>query len=99
MSTPEAKVKAELKQYLRDQGAYFFMPVQTGYGAATLDFLVCLDGKFYGFETKTVGKKLTPRQELVSQQIRAAGGTTYKVTLVNGALEFETCGLTRKEAS
>jgi hypothetical protein len=99
MGTPESKVKAELKQHLRDQGAYVFMPVQTGYGAATLDFLVCLDGRFYGFETKARGKKLTPRQELVSQQIRAAGGSTYRVTLVNGALEFERCGLTGNEGS
>ena len=37
----ERHVKEALKKYLKEIGAYYFMPVQTGYGAATVDFLVC----------------------------------------------------------
>jgi hypothetical protein len=100
MGTPESKVKAKLKQLLRDKGRYWFMPVQTGYGSTTLDFLVCSDdGHFVAYECKAEGRKLTPRQELVARQITNAGGDAYKVTLVNGELEFELCGLTKNEGS
>jgi hypothetical protein len=93
MSTPEAKVKEALKKHLRRAGVYYFMPVQTGYGATTLDFLTCLRGVFVAYECKAEGKKLTPRQELVARQITAAGGAAYKVTLQNDRLDFELCGL------
>jgi hypothetical protein len=95
--TPEGKVKAKLKEHLRRQGAYWFMPVQTGYGSVSLDFLACVLGEFIAYECKAKGKELTPRQQLVARQIRAAGGRVWKVTLdENGELEFEACGLTRK---
>jgi hypothetical protein len=98
MSTPESKVKAKLKDYLKQHNAYYFMPVQTGYGATSLDFLVCWNGEFKAYECKAAGKELTPRQRLVAQQIRAAGGMAYKVTLTtSGELVFERCGLTDKE--
>ena len=43
--TPEAKVKIRLKEHLRRNGAYYLMPVQTGYGAPSLDFVVCYLGE------------------------------------------------------
>lgn len=85
--TPEGKVKAEVKKYLKERGAYFFMPVQSGYGAATLDFLVCLNGKFVAIETKAPGKKLTARQGLVRDAIADAGGY---VILVDGLDNWKT---------
>jgi len=75
--TPEGKVKAAVKKWLKSQGAYFFMPVQSGYGVATLDFLVCLNGNFYAIETKAPGKKPTPRQWLIMEEINAAGGRAF----------------------
>lgn len=75
--TPEGKVKADVKKYLKEHGAYFFMPVQSGYGAATLDFLVCLNGRFVAIETKAPGKKLTARQEAVAREIVIAGGRVH----------------------
>jgi hypothetical protein len=72
--TPEGKVKAEIKKWLKEQGAYFFMPVQTGYGASTLDFLVCYKGIFVGIEAKAPGKVPTKRQEFCMAEIRDAGG-------------------------
>jgi hypothetical protein len=77
MKTEEGKLKHQIKVHLTKLGAYFFCPVQTGYGATTLDFLVCLNGKFLAIETKAKGKKPTPRQELVLKQIKKAGGITF----------------------
>lgn len=92
MSTPESKVKAKLKAYLKARGQYYFMPVQTGYGAACLDFLTCLNGAFIAYETKAEGKELTPRQLFVADAIIAADGLVYKVTLDKaGELEFTPC--------
>jgi hypothetical protein len=86
----ESKVKAKLRSWLEARKAYWFMPVQTGYGAATLDFLCCIEGRFIACETKRPGKHLTPRQFLVAALIRAAGGTVYRVTLNDdGDLVFE----------
>jgi hypothetical protein len=88
--TPEGLTKVKLKKYLRDRGAYFFMPVQTGYGAPTLDFLVCLRGSFIGYETKARGKDLTPRQKMAARAIAAAGGAVFRVTLdEQGELKFD----------
>ena len=90
---PEFKVKEKLKDHLRRQGCYWFMPVQTGYGGVTLDFLACFVGEFHAYECKARGGKLTPRQELVARQINAAGGNVFVVTLdEDGELEFKRCG-------
>lgn len=64
MTTPEGKIKAKLKKALDKAfpGHYRFMPVQTGYGAKTLDFLLCIRGRFVAIETKAPGKQLTPLQ-------------------------------------
>jgi hypothetical protein len=88
--TPEGQVKAKLKQHLKQRKAYWFMPVQAGYGSNTLDFLVCMNGMFVGLECKRPGEKLTPRQEVVANWIKTSGG---KVLLVSedkeGALTFK----------
>lgn len=83
MKTGEAKVKDDVKKYLTSIGAYFFMPVQTGYGQPTLDFLVCYRGLFYAIETKKPGvKDPSPRQRLIMRQINRAGGTTMVIDSV-----------------
>ncbi len=76
--TPEGRVKAEIKAWLKAQGAYFFFPVQTGYGATTLDILCCLNGRFVGIECKAGFNKLTNRQSRVINEIRAAGGWAFE---------------------
>lgn len=73
--TPEKKVKDAIRAYLKGIGAYYFMPVQMGYGASTLDFLICYKGRFYGVEAKRDGGKPTPRQESVMQAIVDSGGS------------------------
>ena len=75
MMTPEGRVKAEIKAYLTSLGAYQFWPVQTGYGAATVDCLACLRGRFLAIEVKRPGiKKGTVRQEKVLKEVREARG-------------------------
>jgi len=41
-STPEAKVKEKIKKILKERGAWYAMPMGTGYGNSGVpDFLVC----------------------------------------------------------
>lgn len=88
--TPEGKVKQKLKLWLKQRKAYWFMPVQTGYGSHTLDFLVCLYGMFVGLETKAPGGKLTPRQQVVANWIKESGGKVFLVSEnEEGALTFK----------
>ena len=80
--TPEGRVKNKLKEYLKAADAFQFWPVQVGLGAATVDCLVCWNGKFVVIETKREGvERPTKRQELVMKQMRRAGAETWLVTL------------------
>ena len=81
MTTPESKVKAKLKQALKElpHPFYQFWPVQTGMGAPTLDMLGCYKGNFIAIETKARGKHMTPRQVATTEDIHAACGTWYVV--------------------
>ncbi len=73
----EAKVKDRVKKLLKEYRCYWFMPVQSGYGSASLDFLGTHRGRFFAVETKAPGKRLSPRQELIADEIRAAGGAVF----------------------
>lgn len=79
MQTPEGKVKDAVKKLLKKHGAYWHMPVQTGYGAPALDFHVCHRGRYAAVETKAAGKKLTQRQVFISEEVTKAGGKVFKV--------------------
>ena len=87
--TPEAEVKVALKKRLEDLGLYYFMPVQTGYGQRTLDFLVCGFSHFYGIETKAPGEVPTFQQDCVAARIIAAGGIVYVIDNVEAAARFD----------
>jgi hypothetical protein len=77
--TPEGKIKEKVKKFLRENNVYFFMPVQSGYGQRTLDFLCCFKGRFIAIETKREGKMLTGQQKLIAEDIEAAGGDVLVV--------------------
>ena len=71
----ESDVKRAVKKYLTGLGAYWYMPVPMGYGAATVDFLVCHKGRFYAIETKRPGVVgCTVRQEATLKLVQLAGG-------------------------
>jgi hypothetical protein len=80
MRTPEGYEKDEIKAYLKSIGAYYFMPVQVGYGQATVDILACVKGVFFGIEVKREGKAPTARQEVKLKEIAAGGGITVAGT-------------------
>jgi len=85
-STPEGAVKAKVKKLLDQYPHYRHMPVPVGYGAQTLDFLICSLGLFIAVETKAPGKKPTPRQEQCIREITAAGGAVF---IVSNDVELE----------
>lgn len=79
--TPEAKVKAKIKTILKAHGAYYAMPIGTGYGNSGVpDFLVCLGGEFLAIEAKAGKNKPTALQEKHMREIEAAGGRALVVT-------------------
>ena len=79
-TTPEGKVKKEVRKVLDKLNAYYAMPVTGGYGRQGVpDFLVCYQGKFFGIETKAGKGTTTALQELNLQKIRDAGGVALVV--------------------
>lgn len=82
--TPEGKVKAKVKKILQEAGAYYAMPMGTGFGHSGVpDFLICKAGLFYGIECKANGNKPTALQLYEMQKIRDAGGVTLVVDETN----------------
>ena len=77
--TPEGAIKAKVKTILNKYGAYYFMPVQGGYGARTLDFLGCHSGRFFAIETKAPGKRMTEQQRAIADRIAKAGGKVFEI--------------------
>lgn len=74
--TPEAKVKAQIKQALESvQGCYFFMPPANGYGRAGIpDFVGCLNGLFFAIEAKAGKGTTTALQDREIEKIKNCGG-------------------------
>lgn len=78
--TPEGKIKDKVRKLLDEFPHYRFMPVPSGYGETTLDFLICYKGRFLAIETKAPSKKVTPRQEMIIRAIELNGGTVLVVS-------------------
>lgn len=77
--TPEGCVKRDIKKFLTGRGVYFTMPVQTGFGKRTVDFLVCWGGKFVAVEAKRAGARAKRYQEIILQDVRNSGGAAICV--------------------
>lgn len=85
---PEAKAKAKIREEMKRRGWYWSMPIGSGYGSPTLDFLCCMPviirpqdvgqriGFFVGCEVKREDGPgtPTPRQAQTIQAIQNAGG-------------------------
>jgi hypothetical protein len=85
--TPEGKVKRKVsKLLLATDQCYYFMPVQSGYGTSTLDYLGSHCGHAFAIETKAPGKKPTKRQEIIIREMEKAGIVVF---IIDG----ETLGL------
>lgn len=79
--TPEGEHKLAVKKWLTAIGAYWFMPVQTGYGKKTLDFLCCYRGFFFAIETKGNENAYRPHQAVIVAEIESdkPGGVCFLV--------------------
>jgi len=80
--TPEGKVKDGVKKFLKERGAWFFMPVSNGMGQAGIpDIVICYKSLFVAIETKAPGKadNVTPNQERVMREIRLNDGFAFVV--------------------
>jgi len=76
--TPEALVKKQIKAILKNNNAYYAMPIGSGFGNAGVpDFLVCHKGRFIGIEAKAKGGKPTALQLKHLQDITNAGGEAH----------------------
>lgn len=74
-STPEAKVKAQVKKILDAYGVYYFSPVTSGYGRSGVpDIVCCYKGTFLGIEVKARPNKPTALQLRELARIQDAGG-------------------------
>ena len=79
-STPEGKVKRTVSSLLRSiPDLYYFMPVPSGYGESSLDYLGSFRGRFFAVETKAPGKKPTDRQNMIIERIRKSGGAVFVI--------------------
>lgn len=94
--TPEGKVKAKVKKILNNAGAYYFMPVQTGYGMPTLDFLCFHRGQGFAIEAKALGKKPTKRQEAIIHDIQFSGALVFVIDGAEGSYDWLIQYLERK---
>lgn len=78
--TPEGRVKKKVSTFLKSvEGIYYFMPVPSGYGESSLDYLGCYRGRFFAIETKKPGGKPTERQEKIIALIKRSGGAVFVI--------------------
>ena len=79
-ATPEKLVKDKIRKILKAHGAWYAMPMGTGYGNSGVpDFLCCAGGYFLAIEAKA-GKGIpTALQEKNLRDIKAAGGWTLVI--------------------
>lgn len=79
-ATPEGKVKKTVSALLRSvPDLYYFMPVPSGYGESSLDYLGCYRGRFFAIETKKPGGKPTDRQNMIIERMKQSGGCVFVI--------------------
>lgn len=80
-TTPEGRIKKKITSLLNSYGdqVYYFMPVPSGYGRRTVDYLVCICGLFVAIEAKREGGKPTGFQEQVLKDVTKAGGMSMVI--------------------
>ena len=77
-STPEAKVKANVRKLLDELKIYHFMPPANGFGRAGIpDIIGCMDGQFIAIECKAGTGTTTALQGRELNAILNSGGTVF----------------------
>ena len=88
-TTPEGVVKKAVIAMLIRLEAYYHMPVQQGYGRPSLDFIICMGGRFVAIEAKAPGKKPTAIQWKTIKKMQAAGGLVFVIDNVEQVPKLE----------
>lgn len=81
-TTPEAKVKAQIKKLLGATDAWYFMPIPL-YNRGIPDFIGVYRGQLFAVEAKAGKNKPTGLQSLVLEKIRSAGGAVFVINETN----------------
>lgn len=81
MTTPEKKVKEQIKHILEEAGCYYFMPPANGYGQSGRFDIVCsYFGHFIGIEVKAdATKKPTALQTRNAKLAYSAGSSVLLI--------------------
>jgi len=82
---PEARLVKKIRTHLTKKGAWHCKIHGSDEGLQEIglpDLFVCYKGQFIGLEVKLPGGKPSPRQKVVLQRIRTAGGIGEVVTSV-----------------
>ena len=84
--TPEGKIKADIKKLLaKYQGRiYYHMPVPSGYGEPTLDFIGAFYGRFFAIEAKAPTKEPSERQVGTIERMRVGGAQVFVIDGLEG---------------
>lgn len=87
--TPEGRVKAAVKKWLKLHGVWYCTPMGTQFGQSGVpDFVCCIGGRFLAIETKAPGKRgnTTPLQK---QQIAAIQEALGIALVVDDAAQLD----------
>lgn len=81
MATPESKTKDRIKVVLKKHGGWWNMPVQSGYGATTLDFICAhpITKELFLIEAKAHREKMTERQVAMTADARRKGHKVFVI--------------------
>ena len=92
MATPESDFKRRLRQYLDDRGIYY-TNIQGGFGVApgAPDMILCVNGLFVAFESKTYKGRLSDDQKIHKKKIETSGGIYCVTRTLEEAEEIISC--------
>lgn len=88
--TPEGKVKADYRAWLRKCGIFYYSPVPFGYGKDHIDDFVCHRGYFLALEAKRPDTRPGPteRQENTLKSVFQNGGHAAVVYSLADVIEI-----------
>lgn len=91
-TTPEGRVKAKVKLWLKSRNVWFFCPVSNGMGVHGIpDFVCCFPGgRFVGIECKAPGRRgnTSALQDQQIEAIRSTGGIAVVIDDVSQLAEL-----------
>jgi len=85
-TTPEGKIKKQVKDILKHFDVWFDMPVPGGFGKSQLDFTCCVRGRMLAIETKAPGKWLTALQCKTAADMYASGAKVFFISEPSGVM-------------